>query len=103
MSATDGTQSARAASKARILAGSSMALLTAASIAYAIEDVELTVAAAQGPNWQAQGLVAEIDLSSNGLQGRIRIDTIRFAELPDPIRDIVIECPNLTMSQQAFA
>ncbi len=103
MSTAAATQGTRIAVTRTFIAGSVVAFLIAASVTYAIDDVELSIEAAQGPNWRAQGLLAEIDLTSNEVKGRVRIDTVRFAELPDSIQNVVIECPNLAMTQQAVA
>src|SRR5512138_138703 len=103
MSTAAATQGTRIAVARTFIAGSVVALLIAASVTYAIDDVELSIEAAQGPNWQAQGLLAEIDLTSNEIKGRVRIDTVRFAALPDAIQNVVVECPDLAMTQQAFA
>lgn len=102
MRASLGMQNVRGAATTRVLAASG-ALLIVATVASAIDDVELSIEAAQGPNWHAQGLMARIDLTSNGLAGRVRIEAVRFAELPEPLRNIEIECPDLSMSQEAFA
>lgn len=87
------------AGKASLLAAS----LAAASIAYGIDDFELSIGAAEGSGWKAQGLVTHFDLSSGEPRARIEIDTVQLAQVPDPIRNIVIECPQLEISREAFA
>src|SRR5690606_17679235 len=73
------------------------------SIAYAIDDLELHIDSVQGPHWQAQGLIAALDLAANAQRARVQIDTLKLAQLPEALRSVVIDCPHVEMSPRAFA
>ena len=73
------------------------------SIAYAIDDLELRIDSVQGPDWQARGLIAAFDLAANAQRARVHIDTLKLAQLPEALRNVVIECPHVEMSPRAFA
>lgn len=81
------------------LVGASIAVV---SIAYGIDDVELAIDSIKGPAWEAQGLDATVELSSSGARASLRLEVVRLAQLPDPIRNVVIDCADLEISQEAF-
>jgi hypothetical protein len=73
-------------------------LAIVASIAHAIEEIELTIDAISGADWSANGLSARLDLLEEAQVGTLEIQALHVADLAQPIRDVRIECATVEIS-----
>ncbi len=71
--------------------------------AQAIDDIELEIDAIAGPGWTAQGLLAHLELTARGTVGRLQIRSVKLAQLPEPMRNVSIACPDVELSKTQIA
>jgi hypothetical protein len=58
----------------------------------------LEIAAVDGAGWQATNVSVELGLPLNETAARVTIAQLRLASLPQPLKDIRIDCPDLELS-----
>jgi hypothetical protein len=77
-------------------------LAIVATVARAVDEVEIHIESARGTGWSAQGLVARLGFNENGERAGLHIDELRLAQLSEPIRNVNIDCPSVAISTDAI-
>lgn len=78
-------------------------LVIAATIAEAIDDIELTIDAIDGAGWNARDLRARLELSAQGERAELWITTLKLAQMDAPIREVHVRCPTVDISTTQIA
>jgi hypothetical protein len=78
-------------------------LAVIATVARAVEEIELTIDAIAGADWSARGLSARLDLFAEGQRGELQIHMLHVADLAQPIREVRIECAVVAISTEKIA
>jgi hypothetical protein len=82
--------------------GAVLSMAAAATVAYAIDGIEFTIDAIDGPQWSARDLRLQFDLLADSQRAHLTIDTLRFANVGEAIRAVRIDCASVDISTQAF-
>jgi hypothetical protein len=83
--------------------GALAAMAIGATVAYAIEGIEFSIDAIDGPQWSARDLRLQFDLLEDGQRAYLTIDTLRFANSGAAIRALRIDCAAVEISIQTFS
>jgi len=74
-----------------------------ATIAYAIDDVELTFDVMHGPEWRAEHVRARLAMTPQGQRAQVDIRSVHFTSWPQPIRNVSIRCPDVQIGARELA
>lgn len=85
------------------VAGAILIAIVAATLAYAIDDVELRFDVVHGGEWQAERVHARLEMTPSGQRAHIEIDSVHLMAWPKPIRNVTIHCPHLEIGPRELA
>lgn len=71
--------------------------------ALALEQMTLQLASLDGNGWQAQQLQLQVNLGKSVVTAHLTVKQAQLTGVAEPVRDVVIDCPNVELLQQRFA
>jgi hypothetical protein len=87
----------------KALAGVAVATLALAGAVNAIDDAALSIDAIEGDGWSAHGVVVSFELPRQKTSARVNVARLRLASLPEELRDVRIDCPQVELAEATFA
>lgn len=85
-----------------IAAASVVLLAVLATLARAVELVELHIESASGPEWSARDIAISMQMLERGQSATMHVASLKLAQIEEPLTNLSIDCPVVELSTQAI-
>ena len=90
--------------RALAIAAASVVLLgVLATLARAVELVELSIESASGPEWSARDIAVSMRMLERGQSANMRVGSLKLAQIAEPLTNLSIDCPLVELSTRTIA
>src|SRR5690606_32670854 len=90
--------------RALAIAAASVVLLgVLATLARAVELVELSIESASGPEWSARDIAVSMRMLERGQSANMRVGSLKLVQIAEPLTNLSIDCPLVELSTRTIA